>query len=67
MQSWVKYRPARGLVEPGVPARDLTRDEWERLPAGLRAALLDQGVYEIVDPPEPEPVDLMEDDDDGTR
>lgn len=33
----------------GVPARDLTTDEWESLDADLRATALARGLYEPVD------------------
>lgn len=55
-----------GLIVPGIPARDLAAEEWQALPAALRAALVAQGAYEeIDDTPADEPGD-EEDTDDGS-
>ena len=38
----------------GVPARDLSVDEFEALPEGIREQCVDNGLYEVADAPEPE-------------
>lgn len=48
MRYSANYNAASGLIAPGIPARDLTADEWQALPAGVRAALVEQGVYSEV-------------------
>lgn len=43
----VKYS-GEGQFIPGVPARDLTVQEWAVLPHAVQAVCLSTGVYEIV-------------------
>lgn len=57
-----------GLIVPGIPARDLAAEEWQALPAALRAALVAQGAYEeIDDTPAADDEPAEEDTDDGSR
>jgi hypothetical protein len=46
----------RGIIQ-GVPARDLTQEEFDALPKGTQELAIDSGVYEIVnDKPKKEAV-----------
>ena len=57
--SGVVCNPENGFVQ-GLPLIDMTLDEWEALPEGLRAVGLMTGVYTLVgdiDPIEANPVE----------
>ena len=45
MKKTYKYTGAGDYLE-GVPARDLTQDEWDRLPADLKETAVQLGLYE---------------------
>lgn len=39
------YIASNGEFIPGIPARDLTSEEWEAIDPKLRASLVKAGVY----------------------
>lgn len=43
----IKYTAKNGEFEQGVPARDLSPDEWAQLPKELQERLLSQGMYKL--------------------
>lgn len=50
MANHVKYKgdAAKGEFITGVPARDMDRERWERIPERLRKFALSTGFYELV-------------------
>jgi hypothetical protein len=45
-KAFVKY-VKEGWYIPGVPTGDMTKEEWESLPAHLREKCLQSGVYKL--------------------
>lgn len=45
-EPYANYRRPGEFVQ-GVPARDMTREEWEALPEELRVIALELGIYEL--------------------
>lgn len=65
MHTPVRYCPESDRRYPGVPARDLTAEEWQAVPEAVRTALIAQGVYEIEQPAGAVTPDGEEEEEDG--
>lgn len=53
--TFIKYI-GNGDYVMGIPARNLTTEEWETLPETTRQALLEQKLYELTDASASEPM-----------
>lgn len=60
----IKARYLGGGVEfiPGIPTRDLTVDDWLKLPADLQKKAISTKVYKLVKPPKQEKEEPKESD-----
>lgn len=47
MNEFATYNNNSGVFEQGVPARNLSEDEWNEIPEETRKRLLKDGVYKI--------------------
>ena len=47
----VAYNEESGMFEIGIPARDLTAEEWAQVPPDVQKRLLDQKIYKKIKQP----------------
>lgn len=45
---YVKYK-GKGEFITGVPTKDMTKERWERIPDGLRALAIREGLFELIE------------------
>ncbi len=46
----VIFNPDLGKFEQGIPARNLTQDEWNEVPPETQKRLLESGLYRVAKP-----------------